>query len=136
MSAPPQHDDGPNPHGWTEHQIEQFIGRLLQVGVVAATAIVLTGGAMLLVQHGLTTPDYSVFRGTDATLQSVGSILHGFLSGDARAIVQFGIVLLIATPVLRVAFMLGAFAAQRDRLYVALSTIVLALLLVGLFGGV
>ena len=134
MSTPAPHGDPPGPHGWSEHRIEQLIGRLLQVGVVVATATVLTGGVMLLVQHGLTRPDYSVFVGTDAALQSVGSILRGFLRGDARAIVQLGIVLLIATPVLRVAFMLGAFAAQRDRLYVALSTVVLALLLYGLFG--
>jgi uncharacterized membrane protein len=47
--------------------------------------------------------------------------------------VQFGIVLLIATPVARVALMLGAFVLQRDRLYVALTAVVLALLLLGLF---
>jgi uncharacterized membrane protein len=136
MSAPVQHDDGPDLHGWTEYQIEQFIGRLLQVGVVVATAIVLIGGVMLLTQQGLTRPDYRVFLGTDATLKSVGSILHGLLTGDARSIVQLGIVVLIATPVLRVGFMLGAFAAQRDRLYVVLSSVVLALLFYGLFGGV
>jgi uncharacterized membrane protein len=121
-------------HGWTEQRIEQVIGRLLQIGVVVATATVLIGGVTLLAQHGRTTPDYRVFLGTDAALQSVGSILHGLLTMDARAIVQLGIVLLIATPVLRVAFMLGAFAAQRDRLYVLLSAVVLALLLYGLFG--
>ena len=137
MSAPMKNGDvSTDTHGWTEYRIEQFIGRLLQVGVVIATATVLTGGVMLVAQHGLTTPDYRVFRGTDRALQNIGSIVHGLLGADARAIVQLGIVLLIATPVFRVAFMLGAFAAQRDRLYVVLSAVVLALLLYGLFGGV
>ena len=48
-------------------------------------------------------------------------------------IVQLGLVLLIATPVARVALTLGAFLLQRDRLYVVLTTIVLVLLLFGLF---
>ena len=50
-----------------------------------------------------------------------------------RAIVQLGLVLLIATPVARVAFTLVAFARQRDRAYVMITTIVLALLLYSLF---
>lgn len=123
-------------HGWTEHRIEQFIGRLLQVGVALATVTVLIGGVMLLAHQGRTTPDYRAFRGTDGALQSIGSIVHGLRTADARAIVQLGLLLLIATPVFRVAFMLGAFAAKRDRLYVVLSAVVLLLLLVGLFGGV
>jgi uncharacterized membrane protein len=47
--------------------------------------------------------------------------------------VQLGLVLLIATPVARVALTLGAFLVQRDRLYMVLTAIVLVLLLVGLF---
>ena len=45
------------------------------------------------------------------------------------------LVLLIATPVARVALTLVAFAAQRDRLYVLLTTVVLLLLLYGLLWG-
>ena len=46
-----------------------------------------------------------------------------------------GLVLLIATPVVRVAFMLIAFVVQRDRVYAAISGLVLALLLYGLLLG-
>ena len=123
-------------HGWTEYQIEQFIGRLLRAGVVLATGAVLMGGIMLLAQQGRSTPDYRVFQGTDRALRSFGPILSGVFAGDAQSIIALGIILLIATPVLRVAFMLGAFAAQRDRLYVFLSAVVLLLLLFGLFGSV
>ena len=41
----------------------------------------------------------------------------------------------VATPILRVAFTLVAFALQRDRMYVAITSIVLGLLLYGLFFG-
>jgi uncharacterized membrane protein len=64
----------------------------------------------------------------------VGAALRAALTGDPRAIIQLGLVLLIGTPVARVALTLVAFVIQRDRLYVLLTTVVLALLLYGLFG--
>ena len=48
---------------------------------------------------------------------------------------QLGIVLLIMTPMLRVAFTLVAFVLQRDRVYVAVTSLVLALLVYGLAFG-
>jgi uncharacterized membrane protein len=53
----------------------------------------------------------------------------------ARGIIQLGLLLLIATPVARVAFSIGAFAAERDRLYVAVATIVFIILICSLMGG-
>jgi uncharacterized membrane protein len=54
---------------------------------------------------------------------------------DAPSVIQLGLVLLIATPVLRVAFTLVAFVLQRDRTYIVITTIVLAVLIYGLAGG-
>jgi uncharacterized membrane protein len=115
-----------------EHELEMLIGRILQIGVVIASAVVLLGGVLLLIRHGTVIPDYRVFVGTEDALRHVASIFATAIAGDARAIVQAGIVLLIATPIMRVAFMLVAFGKQRDRLYVLLSAIVLAILLYGL----
>ncbi|MHB1222996.1 MAG: DUF1634 domain-containing protein [Gemmatimonadaceae bacterium] len=112
--------------------MEQVVGRLLQVGVLVAALVVVIGGALLLADHGGARADFSVFRGESSRLRSVGAIVGGALTGDSRAIVQLGLVLLIATPVTRVAFTLVAFVIQRDRLYVALTATVLALLLYGL----
>jgi len=50
-------------------------------------------------------------------------------------LIQLGLLLLIATPVARVAFSVVAFAMQRDRLYVAVALIVLAVLMYSLMGG-
>jgi uncharacterized membrane protein len=119
--------------GWSDHEVEQVVGRLLQVGVLLASAVVLAGGVMLLARHGGEVPSLAEFHGAASHLRSVGGAFRGLREGNPRAIVQFGIVLLIATPVARVALTLGAFALQRDRLYVALTALVLVLLLVGLF---
>jgi uncharacterized membrane protein len=108
----------------------------LQIGVMIAAAVTLAGGAMLLVQHGQSTTDYATFRGEPAFLRSLSGIVRAALQHDSRAIVQLGLALLIATPIARVAFTLVAFALQRDRVYVGVTLIVLALLLFGLFFGI
>jgi len=118
-----------------DERIERIIGRLLQIGVLAAAAVVLIGGSMLLAQYGRNPASFGRFGGEDPVLKSIGAILREVGTGDSRAIVQLGLVLLIATPVARVALTLGAFALQRDRLYVVVTSIVLALLLYGLFWG-
>jgi uncharacterized membrane protein len=50
------------------------------------------------------------------------------MHGHSLAIIQFGILMLIATPVARVIFSVFAFLAERDFLYVAISALVLAVL--------
>ena len=128
MTAPPA-------ARWTDHAIEQLIGRLLQFGVLLAAVVVAVGGALLLIQHGGTAASYNVFRGEPRELTMIGSVLRGSLSMDSKAIVQLGLLLLIATPVARVAFTLVAFVLQRDRTYICITILVLALLLYGLVLG-
>jgi uncharacterized membrane protein len=57
------------------------------------------------------------------------------LSFRGRGIIQLGLLLLIATPIARVALSVVAFAIQRDRLYVVATLIVLAVLMYSLTGG-
>ncbi|HEX9085863.1 MAG TPA: DUF1634 domain-containing protein [Gemmatimonadaceae bacterium] len=118
-----------------DEQVELVIGRLLQWGVLTAAIVVVVGGLLLLAQYGHLPANFRQFNSEDAALRSVGGIVRAVLSGDSRAIVQLGLVLLIATPAARVALTLGAFVIQRDRLYILTTSLVLALLLYGLFWG-
>ncbi|MGE5732467.1 MAG: DUF1634 domain-containing protein [Gemmatimonas sp.] len=123
------------PQRVSDHAVEQFVGRLLQLGVLIAAFVVLLGGALLLVQHGGTPVGYSVFTAEPDGLRSITGILRGVAAMQSESIVQLGLLLLIATPVARVAFTLVAFVIQRDRTYIAVTSIVLALLLYGLVFG-
>jgi uncharacterized membrane protein len=125
--------DEPRRERWSDREVDQVIGRLLQIGVLLSTIVVLIGGARLLMTMGSSPVSFSTFHGESPELRSVGAALRAALAGDPRATIQLGLVLLIATPVARVALTLIAFAIQRDRLYVLLTTVVLALLLYGLF---
>jgi uncharacterized membrane protein len=51
---------------------------------------------------------------------------------NCRAIIQFGLLVLIATPIARVAFSLVGFAMEGDRKYMVITSIVLAVLLYGI----
>ncbi len=125
MTQPPaDRRDGP---------MEQVLGNLLRAGVVTAALVVLAGGALYLYQHGAERPDRQAFHGEPASLRTPGAIIGEALAGNSTGIIQLGILLLIATPVLRVAFSVVAFAWEGDVLYVGLTMGVLTLLLVSLF---
>lgn len=121
--------------GWTDYRVEQIVGNLLRTGVIVAAVWVLASGVLYLSRHGQDHPDYRVFRGERTDLRHVRGIARDSLHGRPRALIQFGLLLLIATPVARVAFSVFGFAEERDWLYVVITLIVLALLLYSLSGG-
>lgn len=115
-----------------DERVERVIGSLLRWGVILAAAVVLAGGAIHLSRYGSTTSDYRVFREGPSDLRGVSEIVTGAVSRDGRGLIQFGLLLLIAVPVARVTFSVVVFALQRDRTYVVVTLIVLAVLLCGL----
>jgi uncharacterized membrane protein len=120
---------------WSDKRLDVVVGNLLKTGVLTAAAVVLVGGIIYLARHGGELPDVKVFHGESSDLRSVGGIMGGALAGHGRGLIQLGLLLLIATPVARVALLSAGFALQRDRFYVLVSLVVLTLLLYGLFGG-
>ena len=114
--------------------LEAILGNLLRFGVIIAAAVVGAGGVFLLITRGTWIPDFRSFQNGGSPLHSLPLILRGASALHADAIVQTGLLLLIATPVLRVVFSLFGFAHGRDWLYVALTLIVLSVLALGLSG--
>lgn len=120
---------------WTDQKVEEWIGNLLRVGVSLAAAAVLFGGSIYLARHGRAAPQYHVFRGEPTDLRTISGIVKEALAFSGRGLIQLGLLLLIATPVARVAFSVAAFAIERDRLYVVVTLFVLAVLVFSLAGG-
>src|SRR5262249_28782132 len=116
-------------------RMEQALGNLLRLGVLLAAVVVAVGGILYLSRHGLDPADHRVLHGEPAELRSPAGIIAAALDLRSEGIIQLGVLLLIATPVARVAFSVIGFARQRDLTYVVVTLIVLAILLYSLFFG-
>jgi uncharacterized membrane protein len=121
-------------HGWTDQEMDQVVGNLLRAGVLTAAAVVAVGAVLYLVQGGNDHPDYVSFKGEMPGLDTLPAIAAGAMKLQGQAVIQLGLLLLIATPVARVALLLFAFAVQRDRLYVLVTLVVLVVLIISLVG--
>jgi uncharacterized membrane protein len=118
----------------SRHRLERAIGLLLRAGVSLAAALVASGGALYLARHGADLPDYRVFHGEPADLRSPAGLLAGARELHGRILIQLGLLVLLATPVARVALSLAAFARERDGLYLGVTLLVLLVLLYSILG--
>jgi uncharacterized membrane protein len=118
-----------------DQRIDEIMGMLLRTGVTLAASVVLVGGVLYLTRHRIPATNYHVFQGEPAELRTVSGIVHEALALRGRGLIQLGLLILIATPVARVAFSFFAFLYRRDWTYVVVTVIVLGLLFYSLLGG-
>lgn len=117
----------------TDRRIDELMGLLLRSGVILAACIVLVGGVIYLARHPRPS-DYRVFQGEPENLRAISGIFTEAMVFHGRGLIQLGLLVLIATPISRVAFSVLAFLYQRDWKYVVFTLIVLGLLLYSLLG--
>ncbi|HEY5464232.1 MAG TPA: DUF1634 domain-containing protein [Hanamia sp.] len=119
----------------TDNDIESVMGTLLITGVIISATLILIGGVYYLSQMGFSKPHYTTFNGEPSHLRSVKQIINGVIHFDSLSIIQFGILLLIATPISRVIFSVIGFLFEKDYLYVIISLIVLGIIAYSIFSG-
>ena len=125
----------PRRHGWSDQQVEQLIGDLLRMGLVAATTLVAVGAAIYLARHGGEQVDYRLFHGEPADLRGIVGVIGLVADIRGRGLIQLGLLVLLATPVARVAFSVFAFWVEGDWLYVGITLVVLLVLVYSIVGG-
>lgn len=120
------------------HPMELWISYVLRAGVLTSGLIILIGVILFLV---LGPPDAGPHRLHDITGNgghsisvSPGGIAHGIATGSPIAVIQLGVLVLILTPLMRVGMTVFLFFAQRDRIFVAITSIVFIVLVLGLIG--
>jgi uncharacterized membrane protein len=118
-----------------DKSVEIFLGKLLRWGVLLAALVVFVGGVWFLAKAYDMPHNYRTFRGEPAELRSVPQIAHQAMQLSPLGLIQFGLLLLIATPVARVLFSVLGFALERDWMYVVITLLVLALLVFTLTSG-
>jgi uncharacterized membrane protein len=112
-----------------DKRVEIFLGRLLRWGVSLAALVVFVGGVWFVVESHEVPQNYRTFRGEPVELRAVPQIVHQAIALHPLGLIQFGLLLLIATPVARVVFSVLGFALERDWMYVMITLLVLALLI-------
>jgi uncharacterized membrane protein len=119
-----------------DKDLQYVIGNVLRWGVWSAMIIAFIGGVLYLTHHGQETVHYPRFTEHD---QGIGTILRNVLggigSGEGQSLILLGIILLFATPIMRVIFSLIGFTLERDWLYVVITLIVLAIIYTSVRGG-
>lgn len=116
-----------------DKNIEAMLGNLLRTGVITAGVVVVIGAVLFLIRHGSEIPSYHIFRPDTFNFSDFRDLFKGILIFRSVSIMELGILLLIATPVLRVIFSIFAFAYEKDYMYVVFTLIVLVILIFSLF---
>lgn len=119
----------------TEHRLKIILIRLLWIGVLTSTAVVIVGGIMYLISHQNGITDFRTFSSEPDRLRYVHSILFEAWLLHGRAVIQTGLLIMLATPIMRVFLSLITFLIEGDFVYALISLIVIALLLIGLLSG-
>lgn len=107
---------------------ELIISGVLRGGVLLSVAVILGGISYFYVLRYTGMLSHPTFPDT------LPAVAAGVLHGDPLAIVVLGLLILLATPVIRVAVSIAAFAIENDRTYVIITALVLAILLFSIFG--
>jgi len=123
------------PGSLKDKDIQVIIGWILRGGVTVSILLVFIGGILFTYRHGQSIPDYKTFKGVPDFIGNFSGIFDGIITFKGQAIIQLGIILLIATPVIRVAFSAVGFLMEKDYLYTAITLIVLLIILASMFSG-
>jgi uncharacterized membrane protein len=118
-------------------QLQNSLARLMLTGVLVAAAIMGAGLIWFVATHEGMPPGDHLFSGEPKYFENPVSMLQRAFDlkavGHRRSLIMIGVVLLLINPLVRVAFAALGFAAQRDKLYTAISLLVFGVLALSFF---
>ena len=119
-------------------KVELAISLVLRIGVVVSVAVIAAGLGLMFAHHGAYLPIRGHFSYKELTSKSTpfphsfASLGHSIAQGEGRGIVVLGVLILILTPILRVAVGVVSFLYEKDP-PMALVTLYVLVVLVGSF---
>ena len=136
---PPQQMPGPVEEPPLVHRVELAISYLLRAGVLLSIALVVLGSCLTFARH----PEYATQRMPVKDVPTIAQDFPHTIAATVESLVEMhgqgfillGLLVLLVTPVMRVAVSIVAFAIQKDRAFTIITTIVLVILLVSFFLG-
>lgn len=121
---------------FTDNQLQSIIGNVLRYGVLSALTVTLLGGIILLAKDSQQVVSFSTFVEKDQNLFVVfKTILQGVKDWNGESIIFLGILLLFLTPALRLLLSLFSFILEKDTMYVVITLIVIAVIILSVSFG-
>lgn len=121
---------------FTDNQLQSIIGNVLRYGVLSALTVTLLGGIILLAKDSQQVVSFSTFVEKDQNLFVVfKTILQGIKDWNGESIIFLGILLLFLTPALRLLLSLFSFILEKDAMYVVITLIVIAVIILSVSFG-
>lgn len=118
-------------------EFEDIIGWSLRIGVIISAILIIFGIALVVVNHGAGPYTFSQLVSPDSNISTKTISFNNFMNGvkdlNGVYIILLGLIVLIATPVLRVAIGIAQFAKQKDYLYTAITIVVFFNLMFAIF---
>ncbi|MFT3824797.1 MAG: DUF1634 domain-containing protein [Chitinophagaceae bacterium] len=122
--------------GVKDKDLQYIIGNLLRWGVWISMTVTFIGGVIYLWRHGHEVSYYPKFVEEDhSTAAILKDVWEGIMGGHGKAMIKLGVILLFATPIMRVLFSLIGFIMEKDKLYIVITLIVLMIIFVSVRGG-
>lgn len=120
-------------------RFELAISNILRIGVTASLVVLCIGLVLMFIHH----PSYLESQADLQKLTSpraafphtIKAVVSGIAAGHGQAVIALGLIMLIATPIVRVGASIVGFAVERDRAFVVITSLVLLILLASFFLG-
>ena len=116
----PEPEPETNRESEVRRELNQAVHRMLILGLILSTAALLAGLGLSVISH----------RRLPSKVLGFGEIFAGLKTGTPAGFLSLGILLLIATPALRVFGSLVEFVRKRDWRYALVTSIVLIILVI------
>lgn len=121
-----------------DSDIELAISKVLRYGVYLALFFAIIGGIVYVYRHGSEQvgTQYAHYVEKDEDFfDYVHNMFTGIFNGKGRDVITLGIIILLATPTVRILFSLLGYALEKDKMYMVITLIVLAIISVSVMGG-
>ena len=121
------------------HKVELIISNILRGGMILSLFLITCGATLSFIHHTdyLSTPSDTkrLISSKTEFPHTIGDTIAGVRDDRGQAVIVVGLLVLIATPVIRVGVSIVAFVIEKDAIFVTLTTLVFGLLLLSFFLG-
>ena len=116
-----------------DSHLEALLSKVMLWGVLIAALIMFAGGIVYLANHAQAPTGDHIFKGEPLALRSPVAIIRSAFEWHDRSIIQFGVLILLMNPLLRVILAFFGYLRQKNGTYLAVSLFLIAILTYSLF---